>query len=173
MTEPIATFEKVSFEQFMYDYCKIHSEMTSHNEDLIREIWQDIKLPTRATTGSAGYDFYLPTATLFKQEPTVLPTGIRCRMKEGWVLMLFPRSGLGFKYGMALRNTVGVIDSDYFNADNEGHIQASIQVQKDLYLVCGDRFMQGIFLPYGLASNGNLGGERFGGFGSTDGVNVG
>ena len=70
-------------------------------------------LPRRATTGSAGYDFHIPAAlTLAPGETVKIPTGIRAKMDDGWVLQIFPRSGLGFKYRVQLNNTVGIIDSD-------------------------------------------------------------
>lgn len=84
------------------------------------------------------------------------------------MLALFPRSGLGFKHGMRLKNTVGIVDSDYYNASNEGHIMAKIDV--DLNFICneGERFMQGVFIPYGIATNdAPTANERVGGFGST------
>ena len=105
----IAKFEKVSYAQFEKDYIDCFGE-TSEN---IREIYDGIKLPKRATTGSAGYDYYSPIDLTLKPGETVkIPTGIRCRMENGWVLMNYPRSGLGFKYRLQLNNTVGVIDSD-------------------------------------------------------------
>ena len=80
--------------------------------------------PKRATSGSAGYDFYAPCGISLKPGETVkVLTGIRARIDEGWVLTLYPRSGLGFRYRLQLNNTVGVIDSDYYGSDNEGHIQ--------------------------------------------------
>ena len=80
-------------------------------------------LPRRATVGSAGYDFFSPLAiTLAPGACVRIPTGVRARINDGWVLMLFPRSGLGFKYRLQLNNTVGIVDADYFGARNEGHI---------------------------------------------------
>lgn len=163
----VATFEKVSFDQFLKDY-RARAGSSGIDENFVRQIWEGIKLPTRATAGSAGYDFYLPAKKVFDTSPTNVLTGIRCKIEEGWVLMLFPRSGLGFKYGLRLRNTAGIIDSDYYGAENEGHIQASILVEKALLMESGDRFMQGIFVPFGIATDGNLEEVRTGGFGSTD-----
>lgn len=130
--------------------------------------WRRIKLPTRASSGSAGYDFYLPVSTLFNGgKSTMVPTGIRCRIEPGWMLALFPRSGLGFKYGMRLKNTVGIIDSDYYHAANEGHIMAKVDVDYGFVSEEGDRFMQGVFLPYGMTTDDAATGDRIGGFGST------
>ena len=98
-----------------------------------------------------------------------IPTGIRCEMKPGWVLMVFPRSGLGFKHQVRLANTVGVIDSDYFHAANEGHIMVRIVNGGDhaLSIAKGERFCQGVFLPHGLAEEDEVLADRKGGFGST------
>ena len=100
-----------------------------------------------------------------------VPTGIRCQMEEEWVLKLYPRSGLGFKYRLQLNNTVGIIDCDYFYSDNEGHIMAKITNDsnegKTVELTSGTGFMQGIFLEYGITEDDDAQGIRNGGFGST------
>lgn len=132
----------------------------------------EIVLPRRATSGSAGYDFYSPTDfELQPGETILLPTGVRARMDEGWVLMLFPRSGLGFKYRLQLNNTVGVIDSDYFGAKNEGHIMLKLTNDSNegraLSVKAGDAVAQGVFLPYGITIDDDASGQREGGFGST------
>lgn len=129
-----------------------------------------IPLPRRATVGSAGYDFVAPmNVTLAPGEAVTLPTGIRCEMQPGWVLMIFPRSGLGFKHQLCLANTVGVIDSDYFGAANEGHILVRIVNRGDhtVTIAQGERFCQGVFLPHGLAEEDTVQAARQGGFGST------
>lgn len=129
----------------------------------------DIPLPRRATAGSAGYDFICPAdVTLQPGEALTIPTGIRCEMQPGWVLMLFPRSGLGFKHQVRLANTVGVIDADYFHAANEGHIMVRIvNGPNPLRIARGERFCQGVFLPHGLAEEETVLADREGGFGST------
>ena len=100
-----------------------------------------------------------------------IPTGIRVRMEEGWVLACFPRSGLGFKYRLQLDNTVGIIDSDYWQSDNEGHIFCKLtndsKQGKTLELEAGTGFMQGIFLPFGITLDDSVSDRRNGGFGST------
>ena len=130
----------------------------------------DIPLPRRATAGSAGYDFICPAdVTLQPGDAITIATGIRCEMQPGWVLMLFPRSGLGFKHQVHLANTVGVIDSDYFHAANEGHIMVRIVNGGDHKVAIGkgERFCQGVFLPHGLAEEDEVLADREGGFGST------
>ena len=160
----IARFEKVTRERFAADFADAFGcEET---------VYDRLKLPCRATAGSAGYDFFLPCAlTLAPGETAKIPTGIRASMAEGWVLMLFPRSGLGFKYRLQLNNTVGIIDSDYYYSDNEGHIFNKVTNDsnegKTLMLAEGDGFAQGIFLPFGLTEDDDATAVRNGGFGST------
>ena len=132
----------------------------------------EIKLPARATAGSAGYDFYAPVdLTLNPGETVKIPTGIRVEMEQDWVLKCYPRSGLGFKYRLQLNNTVGIIDSDYFYSDNEGHIFAKITNDsnegKSVSIQAGTGFMQGIFVEYGITVDDDAKGVRNGGFGST------
>ena len=116
--QKIAKFEKVSFDRFQKDWLKAFPETEN-----VQAVYDSIVLPQRATAGSAGYDFYVPAAVTFPKDASVLvPTGIRARMADGWVLAIFPRSGLGFKHRIGLDNTVGIIDADYYGSSNEGHI---------------------------------------------------
>ena len=165
----IAKFLKVSFEQFCEGWNDTFGE--TPNQELER-IYNDIKLPKRATSGSAGYDFYAPSSFTVKPGETIkIPTGIRVQMEENWVLQCYPRSGLGFKYRLQLNNTVGIIDSDYFYSDNEGHIFAKLtndtKEGKTVELVSGNGFMQGIFVEYGITIDDDVTDVRNGGFGST------
>jgi len=131
---------------------------------------KEIPLPRRATAGSAGYDIVSPVeVTIGPGEAVLIPTGIRAEMETGWVLMLFPRSSLGFRHGLRLSNTVGVIDSDYAYARNEGHIMVKLRNPgpDPVTIGRGERFCQGVFLPYGTAEEGQDFAERSGGFGST------
>lgn len=130
----------------------------------------EIPLPRRATAGSAGYDFVAPAETVIPAGGCALiPTGIRAEIESGWVLALFPRSSLGFKTGIRLSNTVGIIDSDYAFAKNEGHIMVKLRNPSDhpVVIARGDRFCQGVFLPYGTAEESGEFSKRQGGFGST------
>lgn len=130
-----------------------------------------IKLPKRATKGSAGYDFFAPFDICLKPKETVkVPTGIRVKIDNGWFLSVFPRSSLGFKYRLMLDNTVGIIDSDYYNAENEGHIfiKMTNTGDKELVIERGKAFAQGIFLQYGITVDDDSLTERIGGIGSTD-----
>jgi len=164
-----ARFEKVSFEQYKSGFASCFGE---DSETRARSSYERIRLPQRATAGSAGYDFFATSdISLAPGESARIPTGIRCLMDEGWVLLLFPRSGLGFKYRFQLDNTVGVIDSDYAGSDNEGHIFVAVtndsRSGKTLVIKEGDAFAQGILLPFGITSDDNVTARRNGGFGST------
>ena len=162
----IAKFEKVSYEQFKKDFINTVGELS---EDSIRETYNNIKLPQRATTGSAGYDFFIPyPAYIAENWFAVIPTGIRCKIEDGWVLNIYPRSGLGFKNKLHLYNTVGIIDSDYYYSDNEGHIMVKFEVGHKTTLDNGKAFVQGVFTPYGITIDDNATEIRNGGFGSTD-----
>lgn len=162
--ERIATFEKVSLENYIGSMKGVMSEESAS------DCYDQIILPKRATSGSAGYDFYLPCPVVITPGATVLiPTGVRVWMQYGWVLQLYPRSGLGFKYRLQLNNTVGIIDSDYYYSDNEGHIFAKLYNggDKDVILEKGDAFMQGVFVPFGITEDDDVTEVRNGGFGST------
>jgi len=165
----IAQFYKVSFEEFKSG---ILGEIPGITEEEVKDMYDSLKLPKRATKGSAGYDFYTPfTFHLAPGETIKIPTGIRAKMEIDWVLKLYPRSGLGFKYRLQLNNTVGIIDSDYYYSDNEGHIFAKITNDsnegKDVTVQKGTGFMQGIFLQYGITMDDDTEEIRNGGFGST------
>ena len=131
----------------------------------------EIALPKRATKGSAGYDFFTPEEfTLLPSETIKVATGVRVKIDEGWVLKIYPRSSLGFKYRLRLDNTVGIIDSDYYFADNEGHIFIKITNcgDKPLTVEKGKAFAQGVFVEYGITVDDDASSVRTGGFGSTD-----
>lgn len=158
-------FEKISTEQF--------------NKDIAGNYpcsYDDIKLPKRGTSQSAGYDFYsLVDITLLPGETIKLPTGIKFKCDPDKFLGAYPRSGHGFKYGVMLANTVGIIDADYYNnPGNEGHIwvkltypqQASISINP-FVIKKGDAIFQGIIQPYFIVEDDDADGERVGGFGST------
>lgn len=158
-----AKFEFVSKEQYLKDF--------EFKEDAC-EVYSKLKKPHRATAMSAGYDFYSPFDFYLEPGMTIkIPTGIRAKMPEDYVLMIYPRSGLGFKYRLQLNNTVGVIDSDYYNALNEGHIMIKITNDsnegKALDIKAGEGFAQGIFMQYGIVEDDDAKDIRVGGFGST------
>ena len=158
----IANFEKVSKQQFDLDCEKLLGNIVDY---------EMITIPLRATKGSAGYDFYSPIDFTLKVNETIkVPTGIRCKIDDGYVLQIYPRSSLGFKYQLCLLNTVGIIDSDYYDADNEGHIIVGLvnRGNKDIEIKKGDRIVQGIFYQFFLANEPDNNNLRHGGFGSTN-----
>ena len=158
----IARFEKVSKEQFLKDCDRQDAE----------SVYSDIVLPKRATSGSAGYDFFAPfDFTLEPGQSIKIPTGIRVFIEDGWVLQNYPRSGLGFKFRLQLNNTVGIIDSDYYYSDNQGHIFTKLTNDsrdgKTVTVKKGEGFCQGIFVQYGITFDDDVSARRNGGFGST------
>ena len=158
----VAQFEVVSYEQYKSSYEGSDVEST----------YNDIKLPKRATVGSAGYDFFAPFDIVLKPGETIkIPTGIRVKIEPNYVLKLYPRSGLGFKFRLQLNNTVGIIDSDYYYSDNEGHIFAKITNDtnegRTIEIKKGTGFMQGIFVEYAITFDDDVTDIRNGGFGST------
>jgi len=161
-------FEKVPFEQFYNDLKRCFPD-TEFNSEEVKVVYDSIELPKRSTVGSAGYDFHTPIGFELSGSASIsFPTGIRCKMPDDVVLMLYPRSGLGTKYSMRLANTTGVIDSSYYGADNYGHIMATIEIPKGNMKICtGDRFMQGVFVNYLTTEDDEVTEKRTGGFGST------
>lgn len=164
----VGKFEKVSFSQFA---AAMKAEF-GIGETEAKMMYDLIDMPVRATAGSAGYDFKSPVSfTLAPGASVKIPTGIRAKIDDGWWLCCAPRSGLGCKYRMQLDNTIGVVDSDYYHSSNEGHIFAKItndsKDKKDLVISAGDRFMQTIFIPYGVTYSDTTEGVRNGGMGST------
>lgn len=165
----IARFERVTPERFAHDWMT-----TFPGQTLAQAVaaYERVKLPCRATSGSAGYDFFAPVGfELPAGETITVPTGVRALMEDGWVLTVYPRSGLGFKYRFQMDNSVGVIDSDYAHSDNEGHIFLRMtndsRQGRTLVLAAGTAFAQGIFLPYGITVDDRADGVRHGGLGST------
>ena len=186
----IAKFHKVSYGRFYNDW----KDCFGSTDAQIAAIYDAIELPRRATAGSAGYDFFAPFDIRIEPgETVIIPTGIRASMENGWVLMIFPRSGLGFKYRLMLNNTVGVIDSDYYYSDNEGHIMIKVtnlsglgnivscglnhewyneaagsnDKSEAISLKAGQGFAQGVFMPFGITTDDDVDVVRNGGFGST------
>ncbi len=165
----IAQFFKVSKEQF---FNSMREEFPQYSAEDIEDMYETLSLPKRATKGSAGYDFFAPFAFSLPAGSTIkIPTGIRVKMEEDWVLKIYPRSGLGFKYRLQMNNTVGIIDSDYYYSDNEGHIFIKMtnasNEGKTVEVAAGSGFAQGIFLEYGITVDDDADGIRNGGFGST------
>ena len=131
----------------------------------------DIKLPTRATEYSAGYDFYSPVdITIEPQESVMIWTDVKAHMYYDNALIIIPRSSMG-KQPVMIANTVGLIDNDYYgNEDNDGNIgYRLLNLGKTPYEIkAGDRIGQGIFIKYGTVKDDNTISKRSGGFGSTN-----
>ena len=134
--------------------------------------YEDIILPKRSTKNSAGYDFYsLYDITIKPNERVVIPTGIKVCMNENEFLGIYIRSSLGFKYNIRMCNQVGIIDADYYgNSSNGGHIFVCLKNEGDevIEIKKGDRFVQGIFIPYLITDDDNTTDLREGGIGSTN-----
>jgi len=172
----MANFSKVSFNRFHDDWLDTFDALKDETdndklEKHLRNIYNGIKLPKRATAQSAGYDFFSPMSFVLEPNDSIkIPTGIRCEMYDGWTMLLFIRSSLGFKHGLSMPTSVSVIDSDYFDADNEGHIMVKLQNNgtKSVRVNKGDGFVQGVFVPFGVTLDDNTTAVRNGGLGSTD-----
>ena len=169
MENRVAKFEKVSIEQFEKDFIACVGGNTAAADKL----FDNVKLPVRATAGSAGYDIICPfDLRLEPGEGVKIPTGLRIKMQPGWMLLIMPKSGLGFKYRLQLDNTTGLIDSDYYGSDNEGHIIVAVtndsRTGKVLDLPAGKAFVQAVLVPYGITEDDDAVGKRRGGFGSTN-----
>ena len=153
-------FEKISFEQFKRDV----------SDD--KELYDSIILPKRSTKNSAGYDIRsIESYTLKPGESKVFKTGIKVSMNHDEVFFIFDRSSFGFKYDIMLSNSVGVIDSDYYNnEDNEGHFSVKLLNlgTNDVQINIGDRIAQGIFVKYlTVDDEEEIQSKRKGGIGST------
>lgn len=165
----VAEFKKVSYNEFSKSWKNLFPQTT---EEEIKDIYNKILLPTRATKGSAGYDFFSPISFKINPQETILiPSGIRIQIEQGWFLGIFPKSGLGFKYRLQLDNTTAIIDSDYYYSDNEGHIFIKItndsKQEKELDIKQSQSFCQGILLPFGITYQDDVDAIRNGGLGST------
>lgn len=166
MIPRIAKFEKVTYPQFCND-CLVHQ-----CDPLLECELSAVPLPTRATSGSAGYDFHSTVGFVLNPgESITIPSGIRCSIAPGWALFMLPKSGLGFKFRLQLDNTIGLVDADYYFSENEGHIMIKVtndsKTGKVVSIKEGDKLCQGVFLPYGITIDDHADGIRNGGFGST------
>lgn len=174
-------FEKVSYEQYEKDcqedmICEsIHgSAHFMGTEGLsIREIYDDIQIPERKTSKSAGYDFHAPYDFRLNPGDTIkLATGIRVILDDDKFLMCAPRSSHGFKARIQLDNTIGIIDADYSDSPNEGHIMLKLtndsNQMKSISVNRGDGIMQAIILQYFKVEDDTTDTVREGGIGSTD-----
>ena len=167
-------FYKVSFDTFLRDAVN-HVQFDEEDDTFIpkmRAAYDAIPIPQRKTAGSAGYDFVTPFfIRLRPNESIMFPTGIKARMNTFAVLFLFVRSSIGLKKHCMIPNSVGVIDSDYFNnPDNEGDIFMALQNigRESITIEAGERVAQGIFVDYDTTYHDEAIGVRIGGIGSTN-----
>lgn len=166
--QKIAKFKKVSFEQFSKDSRKL---LFDYSDEEMAHVYAGIKLPIRATSGSAGYDFYTPfEVDLHPHDKIIIPSGIRCEIEEGFMMLGVVRSSMGIKNDINLSNTCMVLDSDYYFADNEGHIMIALRNMRSyrVHFPAGERIMQGVFLPFGITIDDKAEKKRTGGIGSTN-----
>ena len=153
-------FEKISFEQFVKDV----------KDD--RMLYESIELPKRSTKKSAGYDIKSIEEGFVKpNEAKIFKTGLKVAMNDDEVLQIFSRSSQGYKYNVTLANSVGIIDSDYYNnEDNEGHFSVKLinLGEKDYEVKIGDKLAQGVFVKFlTVDDEEEIKGKRKGGLGST------
>lgn len=154
-------FEKISFEQFKKD--------VSNN----LELYKAIELPKRSTMKSAGYDIKSIEAGIIKPGcAKSFKTGLKVTMNDDEVLYIYSRSSQGYKYNVCLANSVGVIDSDFYNnPSNEGHFQVRLinLGESDYEVKVGDRIAQGVFMKYlTVDDEEEIKTKRDGGLGSTN-----
>lgn len=131
-----------------------------------------INLPQRTTAESAGYDIECAeTVTINPGEVKIVPTGIKAFMAYNEFLAIHIRSSIDIKRHIMLANCTGIIDSDYYNnEDNEGHILLGLYNlgTEAVTLEKGERVAQGIFTKYLVANDDEANGIRRGGIGSTN-----
>jgi len=173
----VGTFWRVSLPEYTKEMKLQFGEQFS--DEQIKDIYDSIKLPKRATAGSAGYDFYAPFYFFVPSWGDItIPTGIKVQIQTGWFLSFYPRSGSGMKHYLRLANSIGVVDSDFYdNPSNEGHIMVKVRKEsgprdtntptRDVEFKAGDAFCQAIFIPFGITTDDDADGVRVGGIGST------
>lgn len=155
-------FKQISQQQWDNDF---KDALEMHQVDYAKH-----QLPKRGSKNSAGYDFFSPINEIIPAHGTAkIPTGVKAYMQPDEVLMVYPRSSIGFKTNIRLSNTTGVIDSDYYNnSDNEGHIWIKFYnpTDNDFSIAIGDKIAQGIFTKF-LTCGEEITEKRNGGLGST------
>lgn len=159
-------FEKIKYDEFVKAFFG--------KVEYLDKTYQEYPLPKRATKNSAGYDFFsLFDFTLPPGESIVIPTGVKAYMPRGEFLAIYIRSGHGIKYGIVLKNQVGIIDQDYYNNEqNDGHIMIALTNfgHQNWVIHKGEAIAQGIFQKFLLADDDSFtsGAQRIGGIGSTN-----
>lgn len=113
-------------------------------------------------------DFLAALTKKYKFKPTLVPTGVKCKMPRCCYLQISVRSSLPLKHWLILANGVGIIDADYYDADGEICFQLINLSPFPILIKKGECFGQGVILPYITDKNDSVDAERTGGFGSTD-----
>lgn len=111
----------------------------------IKKLRNNAVIPTRGTTGAAGFDLYANNeCKILPQTNSLVPTGISVEIPDGFCGLIFARSGLAHKRGLRPSNAVGLIDSDY-----RGEIFVSLynDSNKIQEIMLGDRIAQIVFTP--------------------------
>lgn len=165
-------FAKVDFESFESDVKKFYSDHI--DQETLRKAWGEIQLPERKTQYSCGYDVRTPiNIVLAPHTSVIVPTGIRTIFSEDemrtWCLKLYARSSIGIKDKVIVTNSVGLVDADYYLAENSGDMLLALtnignEIRK---YKAGDRICQAVFEIYGLTSDDKAVGVRTNGVGST------
>lgn len=187
----VGKFEKVSYDSWCKSFVPPdeYPKLTERDHEEFHKIYDKIQIPRRATIGSVGYDFFMYTdmGPIGPRSYITIPTGIKCKIEDGWGLFIFPKSGMSHKYDMKLADSVSVIDADYYNCEsNEGQIimrifnhcnpigeknkitgKTSLSPACFMYLEENMSYCQGVFLPIGYAEEEPVTAIRKGGFGST------
>lgn len=183
----MARFEKVS--RFADVDINLPQRKTADSAGYDMEVAEDIVIPSYFNLYMTMKEEYMrdgigvltstPTFDLdslaaitkrLKTKPTLVSTGMKCKLDPGTYLELSVRSSCPLKYWLILANSVGIIDADYYNnPDNEGEIffQMINLSPYDIQLKKGDIIGQGIIKPYLTTEDDNASGQRMGGFGST------
>lgn len=133
---------------------------------------EGVNIPVRATSSSAGYDLEsIENIVIKPREIVLVKTGLRIKMPANEVVLVYPRSSLAVKKGLMMSNSVGVIDSDYYNAKNEGHVMIPLFnfTDQEVKIEKHERLAQAIFTTYfKTVDEKDSGVVRLGGFGSSD-----
>lgn len=186
----VGIFKKVTKREFGAAFRHIYPNFDFDTKTM-DAMYDTVNIPERKTFGSAGYDFVTPFPfTLYPGCKIIIPTGIRVEiLKEEWMLTVVPKSRTAHS-SIRFSNTIGIVDPDYYHADNEGHIRIILEMPKTdeqmyqpiacfgknlmmhtepLQFKAGDGIGQGIFLPFGITANEDTTNMcvRTGGFGST------
>lgn len=166
-------FEKVTLQTFKQELRKYGFGWMPENE--IETAWNNIKIPRRATKGSAGYDVEAPIEFhILPHDKVIVPSGLKAYFPPEQIgthyLALFDRSSLSIKRGVNLTNQTAIIDSDYYGSEeNEGCMLIALTNTNDhvVKFQAGERVVQGIICRHEVTDDDDADGIRHGGVGSS------